>query len=77
MQSVTLSCWCLYQELSRENSSAAKKDRLQYVKSHWKRSEVYRFTRSATQNFLQWPTMVTHISGDFQPLSKKFLATPL
>ena len=30
-----------------------KKDRLQYVKFHWKGSEMYCFSRSSTQNFLQ------------------------
>ena len=77
MQRVMLSCSCLNQELSRENSSAAKKDRLEYVKSHWKGSNIYRFSRSVTQNFLHLSTMVTDISADFEPPSKKFLATPL
>ena len=77
MQRVMLSCSCLSQELSRENSSAAKKDRLEYVKSHWKGSNIYRFSRSVTQNFLHLSTMVTDISADFEPPSKKFLATPL
>ena len=47
------------------------------MKSLWKGSEIYRFSRSATQNFLGRPTMVTDISQDFELPSKKFLATPL
>ena len=49
---------------------------LEYAKYHWKESEIYRFSRSITQNILRRPTMVD-IFGDFQPPSKKFLATPL
>ena len=36
------------------NSSVAKKDRLEYVNSYWKGSEIYRFSSSGTQNFLHW-----------------------
>ena len=54
-----------------------KKDRLQYVKSHWKGSEIYRFGHYSTQNFIRRPTMVADIFEDFEPPSKKFLATPL
>ena len=61
----------------RENSSDAKKDRLEYVKSYWKVFEIYRFSRSGTQNVLCWPTMVANIFEHFEPPSKKFLATPL
>ena len=61
----------------RKNSSAAKKDRLEWVKSRWKRSEIYLFSRSLTQNFLHWPNMVTDIFEDFELPSKNFLATPL
>ena len=45
--------------------------------SHWKKSEIYRFSRFATQSFLRRPTMVANIFEDFEPPSKKFLATPL
>ena len=55
----------------------AKKDRLEYVKSYWKGSEIYCFSRSVTRNFLCRSTMVVDISEDFEPPSKKFLATPL
>ena len=48
-----------------------KKDRLQYVKSHWKGSEIYRFSRPATQNFIRRPTMVADIFEDLEPPSKK------
>ena len=41
------------------------------MKSHWKRSENYRFSRSATQNPLRPAAMVTNISDDFEPPSKK------
>ena len=51
-----------------------KKDRLDYVKSHWKESEK---SRSAFQNPLRRSTMVANIFEDFEPPSKKFLATPL
>ena len=54
-----------------------KKDWLEYVKSHRKGSEIYRFSRSATGNSLRRPSMVAEISHDFEPHSKKFLATPL
>ena len=36
------------------NSSAVKKDRLEYVKPYWKGSEIYRFGCSGTQHFLRW-----------------------
>ena len=61
----------------RESSSAAKKDRLEYVKSSWKGSEIYRFSCLATQNFIPRSTMVADIFEEFEPPSKKFLATPL
>ena len=32
----------------KESSSVAKKDRLEYVKSSWKGSEIYGFSRSTT-----------------------------
>ena len=54
-----------------------KKDRSRYVKSHRTGSEIYSFSRSATQNFLHRSTMVADIFEDFEPPSKKFLATPL
>ena len=61
----------------KENSSGAKKDRLEHVKSHWKGSEIYRFSRCAIQIFLSPPTMVVDIFQDLKPLFKKFLAMPL
>ena len=76
MQSVISFSTCFNQEL-RENSSAAKKDTLEHVQSHWKGSGIYRSSRSTTQNFLRRPTMVTNTFEDFEPSSKKFLATPL
>ena len=60
----------------RESSSAAKKHRLEYVKSSWKGYEIYRFSCSATQHFIPRPTMLADIFEEFEPLSKKFLATP-
>ena len=69
MQSVVPSYSCLSQELCQgEDSSAAKKDRLEYVKSHWKWSEIYRFSRSATQNQPKNLLVV-------QPCSPTFLKT--
>ena len=47
------------------------------MKSHWKRSEINRFSHSASPNFLRQLTMVADIFEDFEPPSKKFLATPL
>ena len=41
------------------------------MKSHWKRSENYRFSRSATQNPLRPAAMVTNISHDSEPPYKK------
>ena len=52
-----------------------KKDRV--VKSIWKGSEIYRFNRSLTQNFLRRLTSVADIFEDFERPSKDFLATPL
>ena len=77
MQSVMPSCTYLNQELGKENRSAAKKDRLEYVKSHWKVSQIYRFSRRATQIFVRRPTIVADIFDNFEPPSNKFLATPL
>ena len=37
---------------------------------YWKGPEIYRFSRSATQNFLRWPTMVTDTLKDFESPSK-------
>ena len=52
--------------------------KLEYMKSHWKGSEIYRFSRSTTQHFcLRRETMVANIFEDFEPSSKKFLPTPL
>ena len=47
------------------------------MKSHWKGSEIYCFSRSTTQNFLRQPTMVANIFEDFEASSKKSLVTPL
>ena len=55
----------------RENSSAAKEDKLEYMKCYWKGPKLYRFSRYATQNFLRRPTMVAVIFKDFKPPSKK------
>ena len=77
MQSVMPSCTYLNQELGKENRSAAKKDRLEYVKSRWKVSQIYRFSRRATQIFVRRPIIVADISDNFEPPSNKFLATPL
>ena len=55
----------------------AKKDRLEYVKSHYKGPEIYRFSLSVTGNYFCWSTMVVDIFDDFEQPSKKFLATPL
>ena len=59
----------------RESSSVAKKDRLEHVKSHWKKSEIHCFSRSTTQSVLVQPNMVADISDNFKPPSKKVLAT--
>ena len=77
MQSVMQSRLCLNQELSQENSSAAKKERLEYTKSYWKGFEIYGFSSSGTHSFLRRLTMVADIFKDFEPPCKKFLATPL
>ena len=78
MQSVMPSSSCLNQELRyREHSSAAKKYRLEYLKSHCKGSEIYHSSRSTTQIFLPQPTVVADIFEDFEPPSKKYLATTL
>ena len=61
----------------RESSSAVKKDTLEYMKSSWKGSEIYRFSRFVTQNFISRSATVADISEDFEPPSKIFLATPL
>ena len=61
----------------RESSSAAEKDRLEYMKSSWEGSEIYRFSCFAIQNFIFRPTMVADKFGEFEPPSENFLATPL
>ena len=59
---------------SRENSSGdKKKDRLEYVKFHWKGSRIYRCSNSTSQKILCRQT----IFEDFEPPFKKFLATSL
>ena len=50
---------------------------IEHLKSHWKGSDIYRLNFSTTPNFLHRPTMVTNIFEDFEPPSKKFLATSL
>ena len=62
---------------SRENSSAGKKDRLDYVKFRWKGSRMYRSSRSTTWNFFCQPTMMADIFEDFEAPFKKSLATPM
>ena len=61
----------------RENSSSAKRYRLVYLRSHWKRCEIYRFSPSTTQNCLRRPTMLANIFEGFEPPSNKFLAALL
>ena len=63
--------------VGRDSSFAAKKDRLEYVKSSRKRSQIYRFSCSATQNFITRPAMVADIFEEFEPSFKKFLTAPL
>ena len=46
-----------------------KKDMLEYVKSHWKRSKIYRFSHSTTLNFLGW---LGHGDRHFWRLSATF-----
>ena len=40
------------------------------MKSSWKGSEIYRFSCSATQNFITRPTMMADIFEEFEPPSK-------
>ena len=47
------------------------------MKSHWKGSEIYHFSRSATQNILRRPAIVTDIFEEFQQPFQKFLTAPL
>ena len=61
----------------RENKSAVKKDKLEYVKSYWEGSEFYRFSCSGSQNILRRPTTVADIFKGIEPPSKKCLATSL
>ena len=63
--------------LGMKNSSLAEKYRLELVKSHWKRSEIYRFSCSLTQTFLRHPTIVADFFEDFEQPFKNFLAMPL
>ena len=58
-------------------NSSAKKDRLGLVKPRWERSEIYRFSRFLTLNFLRQPNIVADIFEDIEPLSKNFIATTL
>ena len=77
IQSVIPFCSCFNQELGRENSSADEKIWVDYLKSHWKGSKIYRFSLFATQIFLPQPTMVADITEDFEPPPKIILATLL
>ena len=61
----------------QKNVSETKKDTIEYLKPHSKGFEIYRLSCSTTQNFLRRPTMWADIFEDFQPPSKKFLATLL
>ena len=70
MQSVKLFFSYLNQNWSRKDSPAAKKHSLESVKSHLKRSEIYRSSRSITQNLICWLTMVAKSIEDFEPPSK-------
>ena len=63
--------------LCKKNISGTKKVTIEYLKSHSKESEIYRLSCSTIPNFLRRPTMVTDIFEDFEPPSKKFLATPM
>ena len=58
------------------SKAAAKKDRLEYVKSHRKESEICHFNLSASQNPLRWPIKEVDIFEDFEPPSNKFRAMP-
>ena len=58
-------------------NSSAKKDRLGLVKSRWERSEIYRFSRFLTLNFLRQSNIVADIFEDIEPPSKNFIATTL
>ena len=51
-----------------KNSPEAKKGRLELVKSHRKKSEIYSFSRSITQNLLCQLTMVASNIEDFEAL---------
>ena len=61
----------------QKNNSETKKDTIQYLKSHSKGSEIYRLRCFTNPNFFPRPAMVTIIFEDFEPPSKKFLATHL
>ena len=67
MQSVLLSCPCINQELRQGE---------QFVKSYWKGTKIYRFSRYITQNCLRRQP-VANIFEEFEAPSKNFLATPL
>ena len=68
-----LSCSSPNQELRQGSlSSAAKKDRLEYVKTSWKGFEIYHFSRFANQNFIRRSTMVTDIFEGFEPPPSKY-----
>ena len=63
--------------MQKKNSSETKKDTIEYLKSYSKGSEIYRLSCFTTPNFLRRSTMVTDNFEDFEPPSKKFLATSL
>ena len=71
IQNVMQSWSCLNQELSQENSSPAKKDRLERAKSYWKRSKIYHFSLCETHNFYRRLTMLADILKDLELSSKK------
>ena len=66
-------------EIRYKEQFCGKKDSLEYVKSHWKRSEINLFSCSLTQKVRRRrPTMVDMVSDifeDYEPPSKNFLAT--
>ena len=55
---------------------SSKIERLENVKPYWKGVENGRFRCSIKQAFLCQPSVVADIFEDFEPASKKFLATP-
>ena len=58
-------------------SGKTKQDMIEYLKAHSKGSDICHLSCSTIPNLLCRPTMVIEILEDFEPPSKKFLATPL